>query len=50
MDELHRLRLTPQYSFNRGVKEFEQAEYDDTVPKLSNNLVGMNAVDMLDKK
>ena len=31
------------------MKEFEQAGYNATVSELSNNLIGMNAVDMLDK-
>ena len=50
IDSLHGLRSTPQYGFNWGMKEFEQAGYDATVSKLSDNLIGMNAVDMLDKK
>ena len=31
------------------MKEFEQAEYNTTVFKLRDNLIGMNAVDILDK-
>ena len=31
------------------MKEFEQEGYDATVSELSNNLIGMDAVDMLDK-
>ena len=31
------------------MKEFEQAGYNATVSVLSDNLIGMNAVDMLDK-
>ena len=31
------------------MKEFEQVRYDAPVSKLSNNLIGMDAVDMLDK-
>ena len=48
-DRFHGLRLTPQYSFNWGMKELKQAEYDATVSKLSNNLISMNPVDMLNK-
>ena len=50
MDGLHGRWVTPQYGFSREMKEFEQAEYDATVSKLSNNLICMNPVDMLDKK
>ena len=50
MDGLHKLCSTPQYGFNRGIKEFEQAGYDATASKLSDNLINMNAIDMLDKK
>ena len=46
---LHGLRSTPQYSFNRGMKEFGQAGYDATVSELIDNLIGMDAVEMLDK-
>ena len=31
------------------MKEFEQAGYNATVSELSSNLIGMDAVDMLDK-
>ena len=48
IDGLHGLRSTPQYRFNWGMKEFEQAGYDATVSELSNILIGMNTVDMLD--
>ena len=44
------LRSTPQYEFSRGISEFKQEGYNTTVSELSNNLIGMNAVDMLDKK
>ena len=47
MDGLH---STPQYGFSRGISEFKEIGYNATVSKLSNNLIGMNAVDMLDKK
>ena len=49
IDRLHCLRSTPQYGFNRGMKEFGQAGYDATVLELSDNLIGMDAVEMLDK-
>ena len=49
IDGLHGLRSTPQYGFNRGMKEFGQAGYDATVWELSDNLIGMDAVEMLDK-
>ena len=51
IDGLHGLHSTPQaqYGFNQGMKEFEQAGYNATVSELSDNLISMNAVDMLDK-
>ena len=49
VDGLHGLRSTPQYGFNQGMKEFEQVGYNATVSKLSNNLISIDAVDMLDK-
>ena len=49
IDGLHGLCSTPQYGFHWGMKEFEQAGYDTTVSELSNNFIGMNTVDMLDK-
>ena len=49
IDGLHGLRSTPQYEFNRGMKEFGREGYDATVSELSDNLIGMDAVDMLDK-
>ena len=49
IDGLHGLRSTPQYRFNRGMKEFGQAEYDATMSELSDNLIGMDAVEVLDK-
>ena len=45
-----RLRSIPQYGFSRGISEFKQEEYDATVSELSDNLIGMNAVDILGKK
>ena len=41
---------TPQYGFNRGISEFGKAGYDATVSELSDNLIGMNAEKMLNKK
>ena len=49
IDGLHGLRSTPQYEFNRGMKEFDQAGYNATLSELSDNLIGMDAVQMLDK-
>ena len=49
IDDLHGLWSTPQYGFNRGMQEFRQAGYDATVSELSDNLIGMDALDMLDK-
>ena len=49
IDGLHGLHSTPHYGFNWKMKEFKQTGYDATVSELSNNLIGMNAVDMLDK-
>ena len=44
------LRSTPQYRFSRGISEFKEEGYDATVSKLSDNLICMNAGDILDKK
>ena len=49
IDGLHGLWSTPQYGFNRGMKEFGQEGYDATVSELSDNLIGMDAVDILEK-
>ena len=49
IDVLYSLRSTPQYGFNRGMNEFGQEGYNATVSELSNNLIGMDAVEMLDK-
>ena len=49
IDGLHGLCSTPQYGFNRGMKEFGQKGYDATASELSNNLIGIDTVDMLDK-
>ena len=50
VDGLHGLRSTPQYGFNIGISKFGKAGYDATVSELSNNLIGINAVKMLNKK
>ena len=50
IDGLHGLQLTPQYGFSRRMKEFGEAGYNATVSELSDNLIGMNMVDMLSKK
>ena len=49
INSLHGLRSTPQYGFNRGVKENRQKEFNATVSELSDNLIGIDAGDMLDK-
>jgi hypothetical protein len=40
-------KSTPQYNFNRGLKEFGELGYEATVKELDDNLLGMGAVDML---
>jgi hypothetical protein len=40
-------KSTPQYGFNRGLKEFGTPGYEATVKELDNNLLGMGAVQML---
>ena len=49
IDVLYSLCSTPQYGFNRGMNKFGQEGYNATVSELSNNLIGMDAVEMLDK-
>ena len=49
IDGLHGLRSTQHYEFNRGMKEFEETGYNATASELSDNFIGMDAVDMLDK-
>ena len=44
------LGSTPQYAFSKGMIKFKQEEYDATVCKLGNNLIGMNTVDIEEKK
>jgi hypothetical protein len=40
-------KSTPQYGFNRGLKEFGSLGYEATVKELDDNLLGMGAVNML---
>jgi hypothetical protein len=40
-------KSTPQYGFNRGLKEFGELGYEATVNELDDNLLGMGAVKML---
>jgi hypothetical protein len=40
-------KSTPQYGFNRGLKEFGTLGYEATVKELDDNLLGMGAVKML---
>jgi hypothetical protein len=40
-------KSTPQYGFNRGLKEFGDLGYEATVKELDDNLLGMRAVKML---
>jgi hypothetical protein len=40
-------KSTPQYGFNRGLKEFGQLGYKETVKEPDDNLLGMGAVRML---
>jgi hypothetical protein len=40
-------KSTPQYGFNRGLKEFSTMGYEATVKELDDNLLGMGAVRML---
>jgi hypothetical protein len=40
-------KSTPQYGFNRGLKEFGELGYEATVKRLDDNLLGMGAVRML---
>jgi hypothetical protein len=41
-------KSTPQYGFNRGLKEFGALGYEATVKELDDNLLGMGAVEMLE--
>ena len=48
--DINKLRSTTQCNFSRGLKEFKQEGYGTTVSKLNNNLIRMNAVNVLNKK
>lgn len=39
---------TPQYNFQRGLKEFEAAGYKATIDELDKNLIGKNVLDMIE--
>jgi hypothetical protein len=41
-------KSTPQYGFNRGMKEFGELEFEATMKELDDNLIGMGAVRMLE--
>jgi hypothetical protein len=41
-------KSTPQYGFNRGMKEFSELGFDTTMKELDENLIGMGAVQMLE--
>ena len=43
-------KSTPQYGFNRGLKEFGELGYEATVKELDDNLLGMGAVKMVNPK
>jgi hypothetical protein len=40
-------KSTPQYGFNRGMKEFGELGFEATMKELDDNLIGMGAVQML---
>jgi hypothetical protein len=40
-------KSTPQYGFNRGLKEFGALGYEATIKELDDNLLGMGAVEMV---
>jgi hypothetical protein len=40
-------KSTPQYGFNRGMKEFGELRFEATMKELDDNLIGMDAVRML---
>ena len=42
------LQSTPKYGFIIGMTEFKQKGYNTTVSELSDNLIGIYAVNMLD--
>jgi hypothetical protein len=41
-------KSTPQYGFNRGMKEFGELGFEATMKELDDNLIGMGAVQMLE--
>ena len=41
---------TMQYLFRKGITELKQEGYDATISESSNNLIGMNDVDILNKE
>jgi hypothetical protein len=41
-------KSTPRYGFNRGMKEFGELEFNATMKELDDNLIGMDAVQMLE--
>jgi hypothetical protein len=41
-------KSTPQYGFNRGMKEFGELGFEATMKDLDDNLIGMGAVRMLE--
>jgi hypothetical protein len=41
-------KSTPQYGFDRGMKEFGELGFEATMKELDDNLVGMGAVRMLE--
>jgi hypothetical protein len=41
---------TPQYGFQKGLKEFKETGYIATVNELNKNLIGKNVLDMLEPK
>ena len=38
---------TPQYGFQKGIKEFKEVGYNATIKELDKNLIGKNVIDML---
>ena len=41
---------TPQYGFQKGLKEFKETGYQVTVNELNKNLIGKNVLDMLEPR
>jgi hypothetical protein len=40
-------KSTPKYGFNRGMKEFGDLDFEATMKELDDNLIGMDAVQMI---